>query len=224
MNTLGLVYDLIFVLILLAAALNGRRRGLVSGMVSLAGAVVGLFAAGWIADLLGTAIYQGVIGNAIARGISDAVDGQGANLLATLQEQLGFLPGELLDSLAAMLQPLSDAAGTELQAGILEALQPILQPMVVAVLFVVAFVLIRWLFGLAAGALQLVNRIPLLGGANRILGTVLGLATGAIDCWLLSLVIWAAAAITGGAVALLAPDVLASSRLYQFFAGLNTFA
>lgn len=224
MNTIGIVYDLIFVVILLVAALNGRRRGFASCIVSLAGAVVGLFAAGWAAELLGTAIYQGVIGSAIARGVSEAMAGQGASMLAALQDQLGFLPGDLLASLAAMLQPMAEAAGADLQAGILEALQPVIQPMVIAVVFLVAFVLIRWLFGLAAGALQLVNHIPLLGGANRILGAVLGLATGAIDCWMLCLAIWAAASITGGTVELLSPDVLSSSALYQFFAGFNVFA
>lgn len=42
--SVGLIYDLIFVVILVLTALHGRRQGLVAGLVSLAGAVVGVAA------------------------------------------------------------------------------------------------------------------------------------------------------------------------------------
>ena len=223
MTALGIVYDLIFAVILLVSALNGRRRGLVSGAVSLVGAVAGLVVAGWLANVLGSAIYNGVIGNAMADAINQALSDQGASLIAVLQDQLGFLPQQTLDQLAAVLQPLAETVGTDLQPRILEALQPIIQPMIIAVIFVVAFVLIRWAISLVAGALQLVNHIPLVGGVNQILGLVLGLATGAIDCWMLCLVLWAGSAVTAGSVEFLSQATLTASALYRFFAGFNPF-
>ena len=41
----GLIYDLVFVIILVITALHGRRQGLLSGLVGLAGAVLGVLGA-----------------------------------------------------------------------------------------------------------------------------------------------------------------------------------
>ena len=60
--------------------------------------------------------------------------------------------------------------------------------------------IVRWVFALLVRLLRGVNLIPLVGGANRLLGLVLGLVTGAFDCWLLALLLWFAASITTGQI------------------------
>ena len=221
--TLGIVYDLIFVVILLAAAFNGRRRGLVSCAVSLVGAVAGLIVAALLAGAAAGALYDGVIGNALGQTVADALTEQGANLPAVLQQTLGFLPAELLNQVADLLQQTLDKANADLVPVVSQALQPVILPMIQAVLFLILFVVIRWLVSLVAGTLQLVNRLPLVGGLNQVLGLVLGLATGAIDCWMLCQAVRGAAAITGGGVELLSDATLSGSMLYQFFSGFNPF-
>ena len=71
--------------------------------------------------------------------------------------------------------------------------------------------------------MQLINHIPLVGTVNRTLGLVLGLISGLLDCWVLSLVLWGGAAVTGGSVDLLSQQTLNSSLLYNLFAALNPF-
>ena len=55
------------------------------------------------------------------------------------------------------------------------------------------------------------------------LGTVLGLVTGLLDCWMLSLLIWGGMALSGGSVAWLSQEAVSGSVLYSLFAGLNPF-
>ena len=68
-----------------------------------------------------------------------------------------------------------------------------------------------------------VNAIPLLGGANRMLGLALGLVTGALDCWLLALALWFVASITTGQLDWLNAATLQRSIGYSFFSAFNPF-
>ena len=66
----------------------------------------------------------------------------------------------------------------------------------------------------------------LLGGMAALpwlLGLVLGLVTGAFDCWLLALLLWFAASITTGQIDWLTTGVLQRSVGYSLFGAFNPF-
>ena len=94
---------------------------------------------------------------------------------------------------------------------------------ITVLLFVVLCVLVRWVFRLLVGALRWFNGVPLLGSVNRLLGLVLGLVTGAFDCWLLALLLWFAASITTGQIDWLTTGVLQHSVGYSLFGAFNPF-
>ena len=56
-----------------------------------------------------------------------------------------------------------------------------------------------------------------------LLGLVLGLVTGAFDCWLLALLLWFAASITTGQIDWLTTGVLQRSGGYSLFGAFNPF-
>ena len=91
------------------------------------------------------------------------------------------------------------------------------------VLFVLLCMIVRWVFALLVRLLRGVNLIPLVGGANRLLGLVLGLVTGAFDCWLLALLLWFAASITTGQIDWLTTGILQRSVGYSLFGAFNPF-
>ena len=92
-----------------------------------------------------------------------------------------------------------------------------------ALLFVLLCMIVRWVFALLVRLLRGVNLIPLVGGANRLLGLVLGLVTGAFDCWLLAMLLWFAASITTGQIDWLTTGVLQRSVGYSLFGAFNPF-
>ena len=96
-------------------------------------------------------------------------------------------------------------------------LEPLSLPLVQAVLFVLLCMIVRWVFALLVRLLRGVNLIPLVGGANRLLGLVLGLVIGAFDCWLLALLLWFAASITTGQIDWLDHRRFAAQRRVQPF-------
>ena len=95
--SVGLIYDLIFVVILVLTALHGRRQGLVAGLVSLAGAVVGVAASVWAAGQMAPAIWPQHVGAAVSQGVADAVTAQGETLTQALnQYPAGFIDLQLV--------------------------------------------------------------------------------------------------------------------------------
>ena len=102
-------------------------------------------------------------------------------------------------------------------------LEPLFLPLVQVVLFVLLCLVVRWVFALLVRLLRGVNALPLLGGANRLLGLCLGLVTGALDCWLVALALWFAAGITAGKFDWLTPAALQQSIGYSFFGAFNPF-
>ncbi len=85
-------------------------------------------------------------------------------------------------------------------------------PLVQVVLFVLLCVVVRWVFAPAGtSAARHQRRVPLVGGVNRLLGLALGLCTGALDCWLLALVLWFLVSVTAGGLDWLNTAVLQRS-------------
>lgn len=91
------------------------------------------------------------------------------------------------------------------------------------VLFVLLCVVVRWVFALLVRLLRGINGVPLVGGVNRLLGLALGLCTGALDCWLLALVLWFLVNVTAGGLDWLNTAVLQRSVGYSFFGAFNPF-
>lgn len=219
----GLIYDLVFVIILVITALHGRRQGLLSGLVGLAGAVLGVLGAVWAAGELAPVIYTDHIGVAVGQTVTDALTTQGENLPAVMEQYLGFLPKELYDQVAGQLQLALESSSADISQQVVAALEPIFLPLLQAIIFLVLCTVIRWVFRLLAKLLRGCNDLPIVGGLNQTLGLLLGLVTGALDCWMLSLLLWGASSVTGGTLTWLAPDVLSGNFLYRFFTGFNPF-
>ena len=66
---IGIVYDVIFLLLVLGAAETGRRRGFASGLVSLIGSVAGI-----IGGTYGTRVWAGgIYDKYVASHVTDVV-------------------------------------------------------------------------------------------------------------------------------------------------------
>ena len=122
-------------------------------------------------------------------------------------------------ALESVLSSFSDDAAAQTAEG----LMAVLLPFVKAGIFLVACLVLRGIVRALASLLRGMNAVPLVGGLNRLLGLVLGLGIGAINCWVASVVIWLASSLAAGRVPILGAGVLNQTVLYQFFAGLNPF-
>lgn len=212
------IYDLVFLIVFAFAAVASWRKGFLASLTELIGAVVGVGVAVWASRSLSVPIYEQFVSGSVSEKVESAVAQSGGDLAAAVQA-MDFLPDTVRDTLAQLVQ----GAGNALPEQITTALEPILLPFVQVLLFVVLCMVVRWVFRLLVGLLRHVNGVPLLGGVNRLLGLVLGLMTGALDCWLLALLLWFVASVTAGSLEFLTLSVLNQSVGYSFFGAFNPF-
>lgn len=220
MNTAfyALIYDVIFLALLIAAALLGRRRGFLASLVLLVGSVAAILGAAWAARTFAPALYDSAFAPLISEQVA-AVLAEAGGDAAELLARLDFLPQSIAAALANVLSRVEGTAGPQAA----EALTPVILPLVQALLFLVVYLVLRALVRLVASLLRHLNAVPVVGSLNRVLGLVLGLGIGAVNCWVCAMVLWLASVFAAGRVPLLGAGTLSASALYRFFAALNPF-
>ena len=214
----SLIYDLLFLAVFSFAAVKSWQKGFLAGLAELIGAVFGVGVAVWGSRTLAPGIYEKFLSGTVTEKVEAAVAQSGGDIAAAVQG-LDFLPDSLRTTLAEAIQ----TAGGQLPEKVTSLLEPVILPLVQVVLFVLLCVVVRWAFGLLIAVLRGINGVPLVGGVNQVLGLVLGLCTGALDCWLLALVLWFAASVTAGSLGWLNTAVLQRSIGYSFFGAFNPF-
>lgn len=212
------IYDLLFLILFAYAAAASWRKGFLAGLAELIGAVVGIAVAVWASRMLAAPLYDRFLSGSITEKVEGALAQSGGDLAAAVQG-MDFLP----DTVRAMLMTLVEGVGNVLPDQVTVALEPVLLPFVQVVVFVVLCLVVRWVFRLLVGLLRQVNGVPLVGGLNRVLGLLLGLVTGALDCWLLALALWFVASVTAGSLEFLTPSILRQSVGYGIFGAFNPF-
>ncbi len=216
--SLSLIYDLLFLAVFSFAAVKSWQKGFLAGLAELIGAVLGVGVAVWGSRTLAPGIYEKFLSDTVTEKVEAAVAQSGGDIAAAVQG-LDFLPDSLRTTLAEAIQ----TAGGQLPEKVTSLLEPVILPLVQVVLFVLLCVVVRWAFSLLIAVLRGINGVPLVGGVNQVLGLVLGLCTGALDCWLLALVLWFAASVTAGSLDWLNTAVLQRSIGYSFFGAFNPF-
>ena len=214
----SLIYDLLFLAVFSFAAVKSWQKGFLAGLAELIGAVLGVGIAVWGSRTLAPGIYEKFLSDTVTEKVETAVAQSGGDIAAAVQG-LDFLPDSLRTTLTEAIQ----TAGGQLPEKVTSLLEPVILPLVQVVLFVLLCVVVRWAFGLLIAVLRGINGVPLVGGVNQVLGLVLGLCTGALDCWLLALVLWFAASVTAGSLTWLNTAVLQRSIGYSFFGAFNPF-
>lgn len=214
----GLLYDILFIVVLMLAASTGWRRGFVSSLMLLVGSVAGILGGVWVSRAIGPVIYSEYVGATIAEKVSAALAESGGDAAAAVQS-LTFLPESIRQTLVNTMTEITGEATPH----VIEVLEPIVLPLIQVILFLVVCMVVRWLFRALAWALRGCNSIPLVGGLNRLLGLAMGFLSGALNCWLLSLGLWLLGMLTNGEVEILRSSVLGQSFIYSLLSGLNPF-
>lgn len=216
---LGIVYDVLFVLLLIAVAYGGMRRGFVSGLLRLGGSIVGIIAGVAGVRQWAEQLYVDHLGVVIGERIRDTVAEYGEGAAEALAG-LPFLPAPVQKELISIV---NGAAG-DMVPRIVNVLQPVFLPIIQALLFLVICLLVHAAARILERALRSINYLPVLGQVNKMFGFALGFVAGVLDCWLLAMALWAGSAVAMGRLPFLTQEALSHSILYTFLASFNPFA
>ena len=202
---IGIVYDVIFLLLVLGAAEAGRRRGFASGLVSLIGSVAGIIGGTYGTRVWAGGIYDKYVASHVTDVVADTLEKTGGDLAQQ----------KLIDTVSA--------ASSNAVPQVVNALEPLFLPVIQAVVFLSVWIVVRVLCRMLGRVLRGINAIPLIGGLNRILGFAFGFVSGLLNCWIWSILLWVAANLTGGKLEFLTTATLNRSVISGLLANLNPF-
>ena len=101
---IGIVYDVIFLLLVLGAAEAGRRRGFASGLVSFIGSVAGIIGGTYGTRVWAGGIYDKYVASHVTDVVADTLEKTGGDLAQAIHA-LTFLPQsiqqKLIDTVSA---------------------------------------------------------------------------------------------------------------------------
>ncbi len=191
---MSVIIDLAFIALLVINIIDGRRKGFVKIVLSLAAMVVtwlvasslSLPVAEWaneafVGEWLTNAI-EGAVSDSIANG-PDAIVASIPDYIANIMQVAGISLEELAVQLGNTVDP---AAAAEKIYGAIE------NNLVISVLRIVSFfvlyLLMNWVTSIAIGLVGNVFRLPVLKGINKLLGSVIGAFKGIFIAVIVSII------------------------------------
>lgn len=218
--SVGLLYDILFLAVLLLAADRGRRRGFLSGLMGLAGTLAGIVGGVWATRAWAQTLYTDHLGVAIGEQLAKAMADYGDDIGQAL-DRFPFLPQPLRASLMASFEP--GAVAKDIVPRLVAALEPVVLPLLQALLFLLVCLAVRIVVRVLGRMLRRFNDLPILGTFNRILGFAFGFVSGLLDCWLLAMALWLLGNVAAKDLPFLGSGVLGQSAAYRFLANFNPF-
>ncbi len=191
---MAIVLDIVIVGVFLLSVFLGWKRGFIKSLTGLVAFAAALGVALW----LSTPIAQWAYDAAVEPTITTAIEDTRHTASLTAQSSVDELVSALPDGVRALLS----AAGIDLDGNLIEQLSPdntaitadrlvsdIIEPMIVSVFRAVAMLL---LFVITTIVMSLVMKVvdkvlsglPLLKGANRLLGVIPGAVNGVISVFI----------------------------------------
>ena len=221
----ALILDVILIAVIVLTAFHYKKKGFVAGLLDLVGNLLALLVA-WIAsDRISPTVFENFFKQGLIEKITQTVQEQGTSGLTMLVENFSsILPGGMADEVTRSLQDILGSGAPDLAVRIVDTiLTPLIVPMITVVLFFIAFAVCKLVISMLVAVLTNINKIPVIGSVNELLGILVGVAGGVLNVVLLLCLIWAVVAITNNNLPVLNHDMLSGSMMYSLFSRYNPF-
>lgn len=221
----ALILDVILIAVIVLTAFHYKKKGFVAGLLDLVGNLLALLVA-WIAsDRISPTVFENFFKQGLIEKITQTVQERGTSGLTMLVENFSsILPGGMADEVTRSLQDILGSGAPDLAVRIVDTiLTPLIVPMITVVLFFIAFAVCKLVISMLVAVLTNINKIPVIGSVNELLGILVGVAGGVLNVVLLLCLIWAVVAITNNNLPVLNHDTLSGSMMYSLFSKYNPF-
>ena len=206
-ENVGVFVDLALAALLLIALVMGWRQGFVQALTRILVVVAALLLAGWIAGKLAEPAARW-LEPVLTEKLEQRLTAQGNTSDAgEMLAAFGFEGDTLSKLVDSAVQKAQQAGETLLSAVVSTALRSAAY----AVVYVVSFLLLLVVLRLALSPLHLFTKLPVVHGANALLGGALGLVKGAL---LVFLAVWVLQKLQ----LLVTPELVDKTVLLKFFA------
>lgn len=166
--TPSLIWDLALIALILFVVIRSVGRGFVSSFIHLLGLAASCIVAALLSGRAAAWVYDGFLAEKLQTAVSDA-----------LQQKLQTFV-ELLDRIDPTNTIITSAGDT---------LRTVMVALLTMVAFLIIFLLAMVIVKALARLTRNVNRVPVVGGVNRLLGGVLGAAEAFLLCYLIGMAV-----------------------------------
>ena len=216
MNVWPLVYDGVALLLLFFILLGSYKKGFVHELVSVLGSLASYLIAIPLSSFLAKIIYnafaqtsmEGFVRDKVASFLTGGITYETLpQAFKTLLISMGMQPADIQGLLNGSEEAISNFTNV--------IAEPLAISILTMILFLVAFFLCNILVKLIAGATNVVNYIPLVGGFNRILGLLMGILKWGIFVMLLAIALQLVITLTGDQLTYLNTAILQDSYVFK---------
>lgn len=203
---IGILIDAVLLAIVVLCFAKGKKDGFAKTLVSLFGFVIAIVAAGVLCAPAAKFVYSSAIKTPIENAVYNVVESnlsEGGAVKSSAQEianaienGVDSLPSFVTDIIGIeskkdeILKSVKDLANVDVRettnAIIEDYVGPVVIKLVSVLVFIILFIAVWLLCKVAAKALRLVNKLPLIGKLNELLGGLVGIAKGLIVALIIS--------------------------------------
>jgi len=231
LQTLGIpqIIDIILLIIVFLCAVKGFSNGFFTAAIDLLGNIVSLIAA-WIVSKQYSPVIFDSLFRQKATDITYNYIQDSANALDMQQLVDKFVSGlperfmedfvQQAENFAAQITIPTMETAQSIVDGVIE---PVLTAVIAVVLFVIVFSLGNLIAGLLSKLFRGLNKVPVIGFANRIGGFAVGIVSGLINVILISCILSIIAIITQNSLSFINMEILSQSKVLAVAAIINPF-
>lgn len=220
----SLALDILVVVVLVSCILYYSHKGLVGGIVDFFGSFAALAVSIWGGMRLAQPIFDNWFRERLLEHTFEALNDQAVTTLdQVLERVVGYVPQDMLASILGYANaPITSTSMQAAEMVVDTVIAPILVPLITLMVFVAIFLLGRAVVFIISAMVSRVNKVPVAGKVNKILGAVAGLLIGLLYTFLIMCVIWGvdAAYMENG----LGVYYFSQSIVYRLLLPLNIFA
>lgn len=225
-----ILYDLVVVVLFIWYIYRCGHNGFVRTIIDLVGYFVAIFVAGFLSTPCADFLFRKFIEPKAVSTIADAISqsaGSG-DLLHTIEQAIANLPSfiaqffqfdadHLLESGNQFLLQNAEKVASEV---VNSSIRPLAMLFMTSILLLIIFSLSVFLIHRLSYLFTFLNKIPLLGTVNTLLGGVVGFFKAIIILFILSTVIYGVLGVTGS-MQYLNNDLINQTFLFKIFYELN---
>lgn len=220
----SIIFDIICFALIIGCTIYFASKGLLAGLLSLLGTIASLVIAFFASRALAPNIFEWLFRDRLIDSTHAAIAEHAvANIGDLLDEVVGFLPDFVKEPIIAQFGgDITLFDSWEFATRVVDdVITPIVTPIIAVILFVIIFALLRLLFSVLTRLLRGVNRVPVIGTANRVLGGVAGVLIGLLYVFLLVVVLSALSSLYGSEAD--PGGLFGRSLFYRLFSHISIF-
>lgn len=190
LSTIGIIIDVAVILVFVISAIIGLKTGLLKSVLSVFSwgvcLIIAIFTAKYVAGWInGLYDFSGLLGNKISTSLTNLNEffGQSINSFANKEEIINSLPSNLNGLLKQLIKAVFststvDMTSNETIGSFVGTILGEISMVIIAGLLV--FIVLKIVIALLSKLFDNIEKTKVLGGLNKILGLVLGLARAAL--------------------------------------------